>query len=179
MKSTEVMSMVNPSTDDLMNKIDSRYTLVVLAAKRARQILVGSPVLSAEQSTKDVTNALEEILEGKITYEIAVDKDEDEDLTALGMSGSYTPDDFDTPAEYTPTAAQNDTENASEENDDSNDKITDDILTDDNLIYEDSDTLGDADSNSEGNDKTDYEDMGDVSDFVIDAKPHKRDDDDA
>ena len=63
------MSMVNPSTDALMKKIDSRYSLVVLAARRARQILAKSPVRSTrERSVKDVTNALEEILEGKIRY---------------------------------------------------------------------------------------------------------------
>ena len=35
---TVEMSMVNPSTDELMKKVDSRYGLVVLAAKRARQL---------------------------------------------------------------------------------------------------------------------------------------------
>ena len=53
--------------------------MVVLAAKRARQILVGSEVKSEERSTKDVTNALEEILEGKITYTVVYDKNEKED----------------------------------------------------------------------------------------------------
>ncbi|WP_298593518.1 DNA-directed RNA polymerase subunit omega [uncultured Mitsuokella sp.] len=66
------MSMVNPSTDALMKKVDSRYGLVVLAAKRARQLLDGDEV-KAEQarSTKNVTNALEEIVEGKISYRVA------------------------------------------------------------------------------------------------------------
>ena len=66
------MSMVNPSTDALMKKVDSRYGLVVLAAKRARQLLDGDEV-KAEQarSTKNVTNALEEIVEGKISYKVA------------------------------------------------------------------------------------------------------------
>ena len=73
MKATNVeMSMVNPSTDALMKKVDSRYGLVVLAAKRARQLLDGDE-LKAEQacSTKNVTNALEEIVEGKISYKVA------------------------------------------------------------------------------------------------------------
>ena len=62
------MSMVDPSIDYLTEKVDSKYTLVVLAAKRARQILTGSEVKSVLQSHKDVTNALEEIAEDKITY---------------------------------------------------------------------------------------------------------------
>ncbi|MGL6015719.1 MAG: DNA-directed RNA polymerase subunit omega [Selenomonadaceae bacterium] len=61
--------MVNPSMDTLLKKVDSKYTLVVLAAKRAREILDGSEVQVAEKSTKNVTNALAEIAEDKIGYE--------------------------------------------------------------------------------------------------------------
>ena len=57
------MDIVHPSMDQLLPKVDSKYTLVVLAAKRARQILAGSPVKSVLQSHKDVTNALEEVAE--------------------------------------------------------------------------------------------------------------------
>ena len=71
MKKNAEMSMVNPSTDKLMEKVDSRYGLVVLAAKRARQLLDGDEVKSTEAiSTKNVTKALEGILEGKISYQI-------------------------------------------------------------------------------------------------------------
>ena len=68
MKNVEVMSMVNPSTDTLMSRTHSRYALVVLAAKRARQLLAGAKIQAEKKSTKDVTNALEEIAEGNITY---------------------------------------------------------------------------------------------------------------
>ncbi|MBQ9615298.1 MAG: DNA-directed RNA polymerase subunit omega [Selenomonadaceae bacterium] len=71
MKANEAMSMVNPSTDALMTKVESRYGLVVLAAKRARQLLDGEEIKSKRQSTKDVTNALEEIVEDKISYRIS------------------------------------------------------------------------------------------------------------
>lgn len=81
MKTSVVMSMVNPSTDALMTKVDSRYGLVVLAARRARQLMTGAEVKAKNQSTKNVTNALEEIVEGKITYKIAKDsREEIEDL---------------------------------------------------------------------------------------------------
>lgn len=62
------MDIVHPSMDELLPKVDSKYTLVVLAAKRARQILMGDEVKSVKQSTKNVTNALEEIAEDKISY---------------------------------------------------------------------------------------------------------------
>ena len=69
-KQEPVMSMVNPSTDELMTKVNSRYGLVVCAAKRARELLDGAPDLAEHQSTKNVSNALEEIDEGKITYRL-------------------------------------------------------------------------------------------------------------
>ena len=48
---------------------------VVLAAKRARQLLDGAELKATKaHSTKNVTNALEEIAEGKITYELDIDQ---------------------------------------------------------------------------------------------------------
>ncbi len=63
------MDMVNPTTDELLKKVDSKYTLVVLAAKRARQLLDGAELKVSMKSTKNVTNALEEIIEDRIKYE--------------------------------------------------------------------------------------------------------------
>ena len=66
------MSMVNPSTDTLMSQVDRRYGLVVCASKRARQLLDGEELKELKsKSTKNVTNALEEIAEGKINYRIS------------------------------------------------------------------------------------------------------------
>ena len=62
-------SMVNPSTDAMLKKIPSRYTLVVLASKRARQLLTGAPCRVDNPNNKFVTNAMEEIYEGKIIFD--------------------------------------------------------------------------------------------------------------
>ena len=67
-QSSVVYSMVNPSTDDMLKKTHSRYTLVVLASKRARQLLKGESCHLAMPSEQYVTDAMEEIYEGKITY---------------------------------------------------------------------------------------------------------------
>ncbi|MCM0757124.1 DNA-directed RNA polymerase subunit omega [Sporomusa sphaeroides DSM 2875] len=61
--------MINPSLDTLVKKVDSKYTLVVLAAKRAREIMDGQQSLVESKSNKPVTIALEEVAQGKITYE--------------------------------------------------------------------------------------------------------------
>lgn len=60
--------MLNPSFIELAEKGDSRYTLVMLTAKRARQIVEGSEPLLDTSSKKPVSIALEEVMEGKITY---------------------------------------------------------------------------------------------------------------
>lgn len=62
------MNMVDPSLDKLVTKVDSKYTLVVLAAKRARQLLDGDEFLASKKSNKNVTNALKEIDIDEITY---------------------------------------------------------------------------------------------------------------
>jgi DNA-directed RNA polymerase subunit omega len=61
--------MIKPSIDELLLRVDSKYSLVVAAAKRARSLVEGSPVLAETDSKKPVTKALYEIAAGKITYE--------------------------------------------------------------------------------------------------------------
>ncbi len=52
-----------------MKRVDSKYTLVTLAAKRARQLTDGDKPLVDVDTTKVVSIAMEEIDQGKITYE--------------------------------------------------------------------------------------------------------------
>ncbi len=60
--------MIKPSIDKLLEHVDSKYTLVVLAAKRARE-LVGEIPVENIKSTKPVTVALHEIANESITFE--------------------------------------------------------------------------------------------------------------
>jgi DNA-directed RNA polymerase subunit omega len=62
-------TMIYPSLDVLVTKVDSKYTLVVLAAKRAREIMDGAATLVDSKSNKQVTIALEEVAQDKISYE--------------------------------------------------------------------------------------------------------------
>jgi len=61
--------MIYPSIDDLQKKVDSKYTLVIAAAKRARQIREGSTPLVDVPSIKEVSIALIEIAEERIEYQ--------------------------------------------------------------------------------------------------------------
>ncbi|MGH2675832.1 MAG: DNA-directed RNA polymerase subunit omega [Actinomycetota bacterium] len=74
--------MIEPNIDDLLEKVDSKYTLVILAAKRAREInayysqlgegrgeFVPPLVETGGLRNKPLSIALEEIAEDKVTFE--------------------------------------------------------------------------------------------------------------
>lgn len=59
--------MCFPSIDNLVKKVDSKYTLVTLAALRARELTDGQPALiSGTSNKKPVTVALEESITTKL-----------------------------------------------------------------------------------------------------------------
>ena len=60
--------MINVPLDELLKKADCRYTLVVEAAKRARQLVDGSQPLTKQTYSNAVSQAVREIQEDKITY---------------------------------------------------------------------------------------------------------------
>jgi DNA-directed RNA polymerase subunit omega len=71
--------VIHPKIDLLLDHVDSRYALVIVAAKRARQInnyyhQLGEgtfevpPPLVESRSSNHLTMSLEEIAEGKIKY---------------------------------------------------------------------------------------------------------------
>lgn len=74
--------MIEPPIEKLMENVDSRYTLVILAAKRARQInsyysqlgegirdFVPPQIARLGENAKALSIALEEISQGKFGYE--------------------------------------------------------------------------------------------------------------
>lgn len=63
--------MLDPSIDSLMTKIDSKYSLVSVAAKRARQLqTTEATILDKYISYKNVGKALEEIDSDKLFYRL-------------------------------------------------------------------------------------------------------------
>ena len=60
--------LLYPSINTLREKTDSRYSLVILAAKRARDIVDGTPALTEEVSERPVSQAAREIEADMITY---------------------------------------------------------------------------------------------------------------
>jgi DNA-directed RNA polymerase subunit omega len=74
--------MIEPKIDDLLRAVDSKYTLVILAAKRAREInsyynqlgegrgeYVPPLIESGGLKNKPLSIALQEIADGKVSFE--------------------------------------------------------------------------------------------------------------
>ena len=73
--------VIEPKIDQLLSHVDSRYTLVILAAKRAREInsyysQLGEgrgefipPLVESGMGSKPLAIALQEIAEGKVAFE--------------------------------------------------------------------------------------------------------------
>lgn len=59
--------MLYPPVADLLEKIDSRYLLVNVVAKRARQIAEEANEFGEELPDKPVTMAIREVADGKLT----------------------------------------------------------------------------------------------------------------
>ena len=79
--------MIEPKIESLLENTDSKYTLVILAARRSRQInsyfsQLGEGVseftppqvyMGPDQAPKALSIALQEIAEGSVTYERTTD----------------------------------------------------------------------------------------------------------
>ncbi|SJZ96087.1 DNA-directed RNA polymerase subunit omega [Pilibacter termitis] len=60
--------MLKPSIDTLLDKVNSKYSLVILSSKRAHELEAGNmPTMESFQSVKPVLKALEEIEAGTVT----------------------------------------------------------------------------------------------------------------
>ncbi len=60
--------IVKPTVTELLEKVGgNRYSLVIMTAKRARQIANGDPVKTEEKDRSVVTLAADEIAEGKVS----------------------------------------------------------------------------------------------------------------
>lgn len=59
--------MLKPSIDTLLDKVPSKYSLVILEAKRAHELEAGAPPTQEFKSEKSTLRALEEIESGNVT----------------------------------------------------------------------------------------------------------------
>ena len=61
--------LLYPAIDVLKTKVDSKYTLAIMAAKRARDLIDGKPQLTIAENSKPISIATAEIADDLISYE--------------------------------------------------------------------------------------------------------------
>ncbi len=62
--------MIKPPLEALLDRVSNKYALVIVAAKRARQLKDGALPMVDVDTGSPVTIALEEIAAGKIRFEM-------------------------------------------------------------------------------------------------------------
>jgi len=63
--------MARVTVEDCLRQVDNRFLLVMLAAKRVKQLHKGSkPLIENKSNNKNVVLALREIASGKLQYEM-------------------------------------------------------------------------------------------------------------
>ena len=67
---SELMEVLNKQ-EDIDMKVTSRYTIVIAAAKRARQLIDGDEALCDTESGKAVSIAINEMYEGKLAISLS------------------------------------------------------------------------------------------------------------
>ncbi len=70
--------------EKLLEKIDNPFQIVIVAARRARQLNSGAPRITGEKTVKNTTAALCEIMEGRIFYSEAAKEEQEKEPEQKG-----------------------------------------------------------------------------------------------
>ena len=71
--------MARVTVEDCLEKVDNRFALVHLVAKRAKQLLKGSRPVIARVKNKYVVTALREVADGAVQFDKTDDSDSSSD----------------------------------------------------------------------------------------------------
>ena len=63
--------MARITVEDCLEKVENRFSLVLLVAKRAKQLLKGSESTVSTKDNKYVVTALREVAAGNVSFDIA------------------------------------------------------------------------------------------------------------
>lgn len=121
----ELMDVLNENADESSNEVTSRYTIVIAAAKRARQLIDGDEPMVASPDGKPVSTAVKEIYENKIKI---VPKGQG---TVLDFNNKKQKDDF-----FEEDKNNIFKELESEKINDESDIISEDLFTEDNFFVD-------------------------------------------
>lgn len=78
--------MARVTIEDCLDNVDNRFQLVLVATKRARQILLGSEPMVEVDKDKPTVTALREIADGLVTREILTEQPAEEEMLSDFMA---------------------------------------------------------------------------------------------
>jgi DNA-directed RNA polymerase subunit omega len=62
--------MARVTVEDCLSKVNNRFELVLLVAKRAKQVLRGSQITIPKKGNKYIVSSLREVAEGNVRFDI-------------------------------------------------------------------------------------------------------------
>ena len=66
--------MARVTVEDCLDKVPNRFALVLLVAKRAKQLLKGSDLTVATKGNKYIVGALREVAAGNVAFDVDLDR---------------------------------------------------------------------------------------------------------
>lgn len=147
--------MARITATDCLDQVDNRFQLVLIAARRARQLIFGSPPLVEDHGEKPTVLALREIAAGEVGPEIL---EEEVMLPGFTQIGGAEPEErFPEFAEFAEDAATEETESAAEDSSDtaSAEAAPDDTPAEDAAEAPAEDVAPEADAPDEATDEDD------------------------
>jgi DNA-directed RNA polymerase subunit omega len=66
--------MARVTVEDCLEKVPNRFSLVLLVAKRAKQLLKGSDLTVATRGNKFIVGALREVAAGNVAFDYDLDR---------------------------------------------------------------------------------------------------------
>jgi DNA-directed RNA polymerase subunit omega len=86
--------MARVTVEDCIRYYPNRFEMVLLASRRARQLLRGMPALLEEEEHKPVVQSLRELGDGHVSWEVVFEAEEQERRRLMAASLSERAEDI-------------------------------------------------------------------------------------
>ncbi len=126
---TDLIRIVNSESEGDTPVVNSRYSIVMAAAKRARQIVAGEANVTEKEAQKPLSTAVKELAEGKITI-LPDDAPEEDEINIVKKPFLAIADDEEGELDENEDADAEDEEETEDDEEDEEDEEEDADLTD-------------------------------------------------
>ena len=94
--------MARITVEDCLEKVSNRFTLILLAAERSKQLLSGtSALVENDQGNKEVVTSLREVAAGMVAPDLSLMYDDEALIRLSNERAGYTDQEANAPVEFT------------------------------------------------------------------------------